>query len=324
MSTNNRPTILIHGRMPLPALETELDQAYQTVRLHEQPDPDAFLAQEGHRFEGLVTSAMLGASADLVAALPHLRVVSSFGVGLDKFDQASLVARGVAVGYTAGVLDGCVADMAMALWLGAARQVAAADRFVRAGSWSQARYPLTQRVHGKRVGILGMGRIGQAVARRAQGFDVAIGYHNRSPVAGSPYTYWPTLQAMAEWADVLLVTVDGGAQAHHLVNEAVLRALGPQGLLVNVARGRVVDETALVRVLADGGLGGAGLDVFEHEPSVPDALKAMDNVLLQPHAASGTHETRRGMADLVLENLHHFFSTGAPRCSVPWAQPRPQ
>jgi lactate dehydrogenase-like 2-hydroxyacid dehydrogenase len=306
--------------MPLPALDAELDQAYDTVRLADQTDPAAYLAREGHRFEAVATSAMVGISAEQVAALPKLRMVSSFGVGLDKLDQASLVARGVAVGYTAGVLDGCVADMAMALWLGTARQVAAADRFVRAGQWSQARYPLTQRVHGKRVGILGMGRIGQAVARRAQGFEVQLGYHNRSPVAGSPHLYWPNLLAMAEWADVLVVTVDGGAQAHHLVNEAVLRALGQQGLLVNVARGRVVDEAALVRVLAEGALGGAGLDVFEDEPAVPDALKTMDNVLLQPHAASGTHETRRGMADLVLENLDHFFSTGQPRCAVPWAR----
>jgi lactate dehydrogenase-like 2-hydroxyacid dehydrogenase len=201
------------------------------------------------------------------------------------------------------VLNDCVADLAMGLLLDGARRIAAADRFVRQGDWLQGRYPLTTRVSSKRLGIVGLGRIGQAVARRAIGFDMEIAYTNRRPAQGVAWRHEPSLLALAEWADFLVLTVAGGPATQHLVNAEVLRALGPKGLLVNVARGSVVDEAALVACLRSGELGGAALDVFQDEPRGPEALLALEQVVLAPHMASGTHDTREAMAALTLDNL---------------------
>lgn len=315
----SRPRVLQYGKMPLPQLDAELAQAYDVQILSEQSDPDRFLAEQGAQFSYAVTSAAMGLPARVVDALPELRFVSSFGVGFDALDKDALLRRGARVGYTPGVLDDCVADMAWALLLDTARGVSASDRFVRRGDWSRQRFGLTTRVSGKRLGIFGMGRIGSAVARRAAGFDMEVGYHNRRPVEGSPHAYKDSLLALAEWADYLVVVAAGGAATRHLVNAQVLDALGPQGFLVNVARGSVVDEEALVQALQQGRIAGAGLDVFEDEPRPLPALLELDNVVLAPHMASGTHETRRAMADLVLENLHHFFATGRPKAEVPWS-----
>jgi lactate dehydrogenase-like 2-hydroxyacid dehydrogenase len=202
------------------------------------------------------------------------------------------------------VLNDCVADLAMGLLIDGARRIAAADRFVRRGDWPQGRFPLATKVSGKRLGIVGLGRIGQAVARRAAGFDMAIAYNNRRAIDGVAWRHEPSLLALAKWADFLVLTVAGGPSTHHLVNAEVLRALGPKGLLVNVARGSVVDQAALITCLQNGDLGGAALDVFDDEPRVPAALMAMDQVVLAPHMASGTDDTRQAMGDLVLANLH--------------------
>ena len=255
--------------------------------------------------------------ASVVQALPRLRFVSSFGVGFDALDRESLLRQGVRVGYTPGVLNDCVADMAFALMLDVSRGIAASDRFVRQGQWPKARFALGTRVSGKRLGIVGMGRIGQAVAERAAGFRMEVGYHNRRPAEGCALPYFESLTALAQWADYLVLTVAGGAGTRHLVNRDVLDALGPQGYLINVARGSVVDEAALIDALAERRIAGAGLDVFDNEPHVPAALMALDNVVLTPHTASATHETRRAMADLVLENLHAFYTSGAVRVPVP-------
>ena len=317
--THRPARILQYGRMPLPELDRELAAQFDVTVLSEQPDPAGFLAQHGADFEGVVTSAAMGLPADVVRALPRLKYVSSFGVGFDVLDQASLLERGARVGYTPGVLDDCVADMAFALLLDSARHLAAADRFVRAGLWPSERFGVYTRASGKRLGILGMGRIGRQVARRASGFDMEVAYHNRRPVAGSPHQYMASLQALAEWCDFLVITAAGGDDTRHLVNASVLQALGSNGFLVNVARGSVVDEAALLQALQQGQIAGAGLDVFEDEPRPLPALLALDNVVLAPHMASGTHETRRAMGDLVLENLHHFFATGRPKAEVPWS-----
>lgn len=313
MST--RPALLQNGPLA-PALEAALATAFEVQRLADQPDPQAFLAQHGARFSGLATSAPAGASAALLAALPALRVISSHGVGLDKIDLATAAQRGIQVGYTPEVLNDCVADLAMALLLDVARGASAADRFVRRGDWAQGKFRLARKVSGQRLGILGLGRIGRAVAQRAVGFDMQIRYTNRRPVAGVPWQFEPALVELARWADTLVVIAAGGASTHHLVNAEVLQALGPDGFLVNVARGSVVDQAALVQALQTGGIAGAGLDVYADEPHVPAELVALDNVVLLPHIASGTRETRQAMEALTLANLRAFYATGQVQVSA--------
>ncbi|HQQ69100.1 MAG TPA: 2-hydroxyacid dehydrogenase [Alicycliphilus sp.] len=317
--TPPRPRVLQYGKMPLPQLDADLAQAYDVHILSQEADPDRFLAEHGAQFEYLVTSAAMGLPARVTDALPNLRFVSSFGVGFDALDKDALLRRGARVGYTPGVLDDCVADMAFALLLDAARGLSEADRFVRRGDWSRGRFGIRTRASGKRLGIFGMGRIGSTVARRASGFDMEVAYHNRRPVEGTPHQYLPSLLELARWSDFLVITAAGGAGTHHLVNAQVLDALGPQGFLINVARGSVVDEAALAAALQGGRIAGAGLDVFEDEPHPLAALPALDNVVLAPHIASGTHETRRAMADLVLQNLAQCIATGRPVAEVPWS-----
>lgn len=301
-----KPRLLQMGRL-LPSLEGKLNAAYDVVLLPAEGQ-DEFLAREGASFDGLVTSAATGAKASLLDALPNVRVISSFGVGLDQIDLGAAAKRGIPVGYTPDVLNDCVADIAFALLLDVARGASASDRFVRAGRWVNERYPLATKVSGKKLGIVGLGRIGRAIAKRAGGFDMEIRYTNRRPAEGVAFTYEPDLRALARWCDFLVVAAAGGAQSRGLVSAEVLEALGPQGFLVNIARGTVVDEAALVKALQSKQIAGAGLDVFEREPHVPEALFALDNVVLLPHVASGTHETRQAMGDLVFENLQRFFA----------------
>lgn len=305
--------ILQAGRL-LPELELRLAAAYELHRLSDQSDPDAFLRSQGGSFVGLVTSAGgIGAPASLIAALPSLRVISSFGVGLDKIDLVAARERGIAVGYTPDVLNDCVADTAFALMLDVARRISEADRFVRAGRWAAAGSPafgLGRKVSGARLGIVGLGRIGQTIARRASGFDMPVRYHSRHPVDGVPWQHEPDLPELARWADYLVVITAGGAGTRHLIDRRVLDALGPRGFLINVSRGSVVDEQALVAALRERRIAGAGLDVFQHEPRVPVELLTLDNVVLLPHIASATQETRSAMAQRVLDNLAAFLDEG--------------
>lgn len=310
-----RPTLLQNGPLA-PAVEAALAAEFDVQRLADQADPQTFLAQHGARFTGLATSAPAGASAALLAALPGLRVISSHGVGLDKIDLAVAAQRGIQVGYTPEVLNDCVADLAMALLLDVARGASAADRFVRRGDWPKAKFRLARKVSGQRLGILGLGRIGRAVAQRATGFEMQIRYTNRKPVAGVPWQFEPALVELARWADTLVVVAAGGASTHHLVNAEVLAALGPDGFLVNVARGSVVDQAALVQALQTGGIAGAGLDVYADESHVPPELMALDNVVLLPHIASATRETRQAMEALTLANLQTFYATGKVQVSA--------
>lgn len=301
----------------VPWLEETLARDYDLLQLHKQPDRAAFLAQHGARVEGLVTSARFGADRALLERLPKLRVISSFGVGYETIALAAARERGIPVGYTPDVLNDCVADTAFGLVIDVARRFSAADRFVRAGGWLKAPYPLTTKVSGKRLGVVGLGRIGRVIAKRASGFDMEVRYHNRRPVADVPYAYEPTLLGLAEWADFLVVVSAGGAATRHLIDARALEALGPEGFLVNVARGSVVDEQALVKALQGKRIAGAGLDVYEDEPKVPSALFDLDNVVLLPHMASATHETRQAMAELVASNLAAFFATGRVPVAVP-------
>ena len=305
----SRPRILQQGRL-LPDLEAALVSHFDVHPFWQEKSPDAFLSQHGADFVGIATSARYGADAALIDALPALQVISSFGVGLETISLERARARGIQVGYTPDVLNDCVADTAFGLVLDVARRFSEADRYTRAGLWANAPFPLSTKVSGKRLGILGLGRIGRVVARRASGFDMEIRYHNRRVDASVPYAYEPTLQGLATWADFLVVVSAGGAQTRHLVSADILRALGPKGYLINVSRGSVIDEQALITALENGDIAGAGLDVYSDEPNVPEALRAMNNVVLLPHLASATHETRRAMAELTLNNLVSFVETG--------------
>jgi len=304
--------ILQAGRL-LPSLEARLAAEFDTHLLASEADPQAFLAAHGGEFEGFVTSAGVGFNAATLELMPKLRVVSSFGVGLDKLDLAAAKARGIAVGYTPDVLNDCVADLAMVLMLDVARRVSEADRYVRRGGWTTpgvASFPLARKVSGAKLGIVGLGRIGQTIAKRAGGFEMDIRYHSRRPVEGAPWRHEPSLTELARWCDFLIVITAGGAGTKHLINAEVLDALGPRGFIVNVARGSVIDEAALVRALVDKRIAGAGLDVFENEPQVPTELFTLDNVVLLPHIASGTQETRQAMADRTYDNLQGFLRDG--------------
>ncbi len=239
----------------------------------------------------------------LLAQMPALKVVSIFGVGYDGVDVATALARGVPVTHTPGVLTDDVADLALGLVLSVARQIPLADQHVRQGLWPQGALPLGRKVSGARMGIVGLGRIGQAIARRALAFGMSVAYTARSEKKDAGFAFYPSAAALAAQVDFLVVITPGGAGTRHLINAEVLQALGPQGYLVNVARGSVVDEAALVQALADGTIAGAALDVYADEPHVPAALWAMKQVVLTPHMASATHQTRQAMADLALANM---------------------
>ncbi|NYE26788.1 2-hydroxyacid dehydrogenase [Pigmentiphaga litoralis] len=303
------PSLLQIGRLA-PELEAELAATFPVHLLAKEADVPAFLERHGSTFNGAVTSARVGMDATLIDALPNLKVVSSFGVGYELLDVDALKRRGIVASNTPDVLNDCVADVAFGLVIDAARGMSAADRFVRRGDWLNGAFPLQTQVARKRLGILGLGRIGQAIARRSSGFEMDVRYHSRNPVQDVPWQHEPSLTALAEWCDFLVVAVAGGPSTRHLVSADVLAALGPKGFLINIARGTVVDEAALVTALTDKRLGGAGLDVFEFEPRVPQALMTLDNVVLLPHIASGTFETRKAMGDLVISNLKHYFADG--------------
>ncbi|WP_349295012.1 2-hydroxyacid dehydrogenase (plasmid) [Thioclava sp. 'Guangxiensis'] len=305
-----KPRILQTGALS-PGLDARLAEEFDVLRLWECDTPLAALAESGAPVRGIATSAPVGVPDDLLAALPDLEVISCRGVGLDRIDLASCRARGIQVAGTFGVLSDCVADLALGLMIDAARRISEAERFVRAGRWSREKFPLATRISGQRLGIVGLGQIGQAVARRAAAFDMEIRYTGRMEKIGQPWAYEDSLVELAAWADMLVLTVSGGASTEGMVSAEVLEALGPRGYLINVARGSVVDEAALLGALAGGGIAGAALDVFADEPHVPEAFLALENVVLLPHIGSGTKETRRDMEALVLRNLQSYFRTGA-------------
>ncbi|MEZ5646067.1 MAG: 2-hydroxyacid dehydrogenase [Burkholderiaceae bacterium] len=300
------PRLLQIGPLP-DGLQQRLDASYTVDRLWLEPDRAAFLAQAAP-YAGAVTMSRHGCD-DLVLQALAGRVLACFGVGTERIDLPAARRHGVTVSNTPDVLTGCVADFAWGLLLAVARQIPQAHAFVRSGSWTQRSYGLGTRVHGRRLGIVGLGRIGMAIRHRASGFDMDIRYQGPSAKTGVP-GFEPDLRALATWADYLMVTAPGGPSTQHLIDASVLKALGPQGILVNVARGSVVDEEALQEALRQSWIQGVGLDVFEREPDVPAALLTDDRVVVQPHIAASTRETRADMEQLVLDNLSAFLSDG--------------
>ena len=285
-----------------------LDGAYAVRRYWDAADRGALLSEAAGRTRALVASGATPVERAVTDALPKLEIITVFGVGYDGVDMAHARDRGIAVTNTPDVLTDDVADLAIGLAIDVARRMSLGDRFVRGGRWPQGNLPLARRFSGRRAGILGLGRIGLALARRLESFGMAITYHNRSRSNDVPYAYADDPVSLAAGCDFLFVVTPGGPSTRQLVDRTVLEALGPAGVLINVARGSVVDEAALVAALQNGTLGGAGLDVFADEPRVPEALFAMDQVVLQPHRGSATTDTRRAMGDLVLANLAAHFA----------------
>ena len=283
-----------------------LQSEFTAVRLWEAKDRDAALKAAAH-VRGLAHFGHSKVDGKLMDALPKLELISNFGVGVDAIDLDAARQRKILVTNTPDVLNDCVADCAMALVLNTLRKFPQSEQYLRAGSWPKGPYPLCTSLGGKVMGILGLGRIGEAIAKRAQAFGMKIRYHNRNK-KNVAYAYDPDPVSLAKNSDVLMIVTPGGAATAKLVNAKVLDALGPQGYLVNVARGSVVDEAVLLKYLQEKKIAGAGLDVFEHEPDVPPAFFTLDNAVLFPHVASATVETRKAMGDLQVENLHLHFA----------------
>ena len=302
---------------PLPRVTDETVRPHRLHRYWEAPDRTALLRVAGPRIRGLAAGGTVRVDAAILDHLPALEVIANFGVGYDRVDVAAAKARGVVVTNTPDVLNEEVADLTIGLLLATIRNLPQADRFVREGRWLKGAFPLSSSLRDRTIGILGLGRIGKAIAHRLEAFGVPIAYHGRSRQSGVPYTYHASLLDMARAVDTLILIAPGSADTDGLVGAEVLKALGPQGVLINVARGTLVDEPALIRALQDGTILAAGLDVFRDEPRVPDELLALPNVVLLPHVGSGSVHTRNAMGQLVLDNLLAWFDGRGPLTPVP-------
>lgn len=306
------PAVLV--LQPLsPARQSEMEAAYEVHRLDLSPEPDRLLDEVGPRIEAVVTDGHKGLKADQIARLPRLRLVASGSAGLEGIDREALRARSIPLTNPALVLAEEVADVAMMLLLAGWKNLPALDAHVRSGAWAKGEFPLGRSLQGKTLGILGLGTIGSAVARRAEAFGLRIAYTTRHPKP-VPYDHEPNLLRLAERSDILAIIVPGGPKTKAMVNAPVVHALGPAGLLVNVARGSVVDEPALIDALSTGRLGAAALDVMANEPRPDPRLTSLPNVVLTPHIGSATRETRDAMSANVLANLRALFE-GKPLVS---------
>jgi lactate dehydrogenase-like 2-hydroxyacid dehydrogenase len=288
----------------LATCEEALAGSYKVHRLHEAPDPAALLASVKDSVRAIAGGHV---DAALMDSLPKLEIIANFGVGYDTIDTAAAKSRNIRVTNTPNVLNDAVAELTIGLMIALARQIPQADRFVREGKWLKGQYPLLRELNGKTVGILGLGNIGKEIATRCQAMRMRVVYHGRHKQPDQPFIYYDKLVDMARDADWLVIIAPGGAATAKIVSREVLEALGPEGFLVNMARGTLVDEAAMVEMLKDGRLGGAALDVFEKEPQVPEALFGLDNVVLSPHQGSATHQTRNKMGALVVANLDAHF-----------------
>ncbi|MEM7014312.1 MAG: 2-hydroxyacid dehydrogenase [Verrucomicrobiota bacterium] len=304
MSENH---VLILSPMPR-ELTSQLEAAYTAHKHYAAEDKAAFMAPIADKIEGIAVTGGFPVPNELLASMPNLKIIAIRGVGYDSVDIEYAKQRGIRVTNTPDVLNDEVADTAILLMLAAFRQLPASERYLREGRWLDGPFPLTRKFSGTRLGLVGMGRIGRVIAKRAEAFDCEIAYHSRNQRNDVDYPYYADLCELARNVDTLCVITPGGAETKHLINKDVLEALGPNGVLVNVARGSVVDEPALIDALESGAIAGAGLDVFEDEPNVPDRLVALDHVVLAPHVGSATHETRLAMGNLVADNLAAFFA----------------
>ncbi|MEH3145450.1 MAG: 2-hydroxyacid dehydrogenase [Methylobacterium frigidaeris] len=306
-----KSTELLLLRPMMPLVADNLDRLFTLHRGDLAQDKDRVLDEVGPRIRGMAVSHVQVDGA-LLDRLPNLEIVANFGVGYDTIDAAECGRRGVMVTNTPDVLTDEVADLALGLLLATLRQIPQSDRYLRQGRWQEKPFPLTGTLRGRKVGILGLGRIGRAVAHRLVAFGAPVAYHGRRRQEDVPYEYHPTLLGLAEAVDVLIVVAPGGPETRGIVNREILEALGPEGVLVNVARGTLVDEDALAAALADGTIQSAGLDVFADEPRVPQALIEQEHTVLLPHVGSASTHTRNAMGQLVIDNLVSWFSGKGP------------
>ncbi|MFP8966764.1 2-hydroxyacid dehydrogenase [Pokkaliibacter sp. CJK22405] len=310
-----RPCVL--GASALPEfLQSPLEKDFEFHdRLHKK-DPAAF-AEIAPRIRGLIVGGGSPVTKELLDQLPALEVISVFAVGYDKVDVAAAKARGIPVSHTPDVLTDDVADLSMALMFNIARQLPAADRFVRDGNWAQGAFPLQRKVSGARLGIMGLGRIGRAIAKRGEALGMHVGYHSRTRKFDVDYTFHDSLNELATASDFLVIAAYGGPSTEGLVDESVLEALGKKGYLINIARGSIIDEPALLDALEQGRIAGAGLDVFATEPGINERFLSLPNVVLAPHVGSATWQTRQAMAQLAHANLEAHFAGGKLLTPVP-------
>lgn len=304
-----KPTILQVG--PYPDWDQEpLDKAFETKKLFEAADKDSFVKEHGPSVRGIATRGELGADSSLIAACPNLEIISVYGVGFDAVDIDAAQARGIRVTNTPDVLTGDVADLAVAMMLCQSRGMIGAETWVRDGSWAaEGLYPLKRRVFGRKAGILGLGRIGFEIGKRLEGFGMDIAYSDLAPRDDAKaWSFVGSPLELAQHADFLFVTLAATPATRHIVGAEVIKALGPEGMVINVSRAPNIDEEALITALGNGTLGSAALDVFEGEPALDPRFLELENVLLQPHHASGTVETRKAMGKLVRDNLTAHFS----------------
>ena len=309
--------VLIPDRLMADAL-VAASRLFTIHQLVEASDRDAFLAQVGPRVRGLARGGDAAIDRAFIDRLPRLEIIASFGVGYDGIDVVAAAERGIVVTNTPDVLTEETADTALGLLLMTVRELSAAERHLRAGKWvTDGPYPLTASLRDRTVGIVGLGRIGMALARRLDAMRVPVVYHTRRERPDAPYRYYADLRHMATDVDVLLVVVPGTPATRHMIDAGVFAALGPNGIFVNVGRGTVVDEAALIAALRDGTIRAAGLDVFTREPHVPAELIELPNAVLLPHVGSASVHTRRAMGQLVVDNLKSWFEEGRPLTPVP-------
>jgi lactate dehydrogenase-like 2-hydroxyacid dehydrogenase len=302
-----KPEIIFTGKGHA-GTQATLEAEFTVHKLFESNEKDKFLKERADRIRGIASFGHLPVNGKLMDALPRLEIIANFGVGVDQINLDDAKARKIIVTNTPDVLNECVADTALALILNTVRKFPQSEVHLRAGHWAaKGPYPLATSVGGKTLGILGLGRIGEAIAKRAMACGMTIRYHNRNR-KNVPYPYDPDPVSLARNSDVLLVVTPGGAETSKLVNASVLDAVGPQGYVVNIARGSVIDEPVLLRYLQEKKIAGAGLDVFAEEPRVPPEFFTLDNAVLFPHVGSATLETRKSMGDLQIENLRLHFS----------------
>lgn len=310
------PTLLLAP--PLPVISDGLAAELQVHKLYEAADQDAELTRIAPDIRAIISGAGFPkVDAALMRRLPNLKLVSNFGVGYDTVDVGYARDHGIIVTHTPDVLTEEVADLAMGLLIATVRRIPQADAYLRAGKWEEKPFPFSASLRGKIMGILGLGRIGMAIAQRAEAFGLKLAYHSRSPKAEAPWRYYASLVEMARDVDILMVIAPGGPETFHIVNGEVLHALGASGTLINVARGSLVDESALTTALEAGTLGAAGLDVFEDEPRVPESLRKLDNCVLLPHVGSASHYTRNKMGQLVVDNVLAMAAGQPPLTPVP-------
>ncbi|WP_376985309.1 2-hydroxyacid dehydrogenase [Bosea sp. R86505] len=322
MTRPNATEILMTG--PLMAYAADQLKARFTVHeLWKAEDKAAFLREISDRVRGIAGGGHVRIDGALFDALPKVEMIANFGVGYDNVDAAEAGRRGLVVSNTPDVLTDEVADLAIGLLIATVRQLPQVDRYLREGKWLKAPYPLTTSLRKRKVGIVGLGRIGKAVAQRIEAFGLPIVYHGRSRQADVAYRYYPSLVEMAQDVDTLISVAPGGTSTHHIINAEVLKALGPNGIVVNVGRGTVVDEQALIEALRSKTILSAGLDVFEDEPRVPAELIAIDHVVLLPHVGSASVHTREQMGQLLVDNLFSWFDGKGPLTPVaetPWTK----